>query len=317
MKNPTCSWRDMEAVRQLLAATEKGDGAIYKMRKCLHRQTLHNQRLAVDVMQVLEERRSRYRDAEHFQPSHAAEIARAARRREKDPAKWTEAVKDEIARWVNRCEDEKLTVRQLRQALLAERARPQNGEPGCTVDDLGRLAESGEVFGTVYADPPWRYGNQATRAATDNHYGTMTVDEIAALPVARLAGDRAHLHLWTTNAFLPHAFRVVEAWGFEYRSLFVWCKPEMGLGNYWRVSHELLLLGVRGDCPFYDQSLRSWKEMTRRGGHSQKPEQVRHMIEKASPGPYLELFGRQAVKGWKVWGDQVSRDLFTQQLEAV
>jgi N6-adenosine-specific RNA methylase IME4 len=142
----------------------------------------------------------------------------------------------------------------------------------------------------------------------------MTVDEIAALPVAQLADDKAHLHLWTTNAFLPHAFRVVEAWGFEYRSLFVWCKPEMGLGNYWRVSHELLLLGVRGDCPFYDHSLRSWKEMTRRGKHSEKPEQVRHMIEKASPGPYLELFGRQAVKGWKVWGNQISRDLFTEVL---
>lgn len=102
-------------------------------------------------------------------------------------------------------------------------------------------------------------------------------------------------------------------WGFDYKGMFIWCKSEMGLGNYWRVSHELLLLGVRGNLEFNDKGLKSWKEISRSGKHSAKPEPVRHLVEKASPGPRLELFGRDAVSGWTVWGNQVSRDLFHQE----
>jgi N6-adenosine-specific RNA methylase IME4 len=182
-------------------------------------------------------------------------------------------------------------------------------QPGCAIADLQVAAASGRKFGTIYADPPWRYGNQGTRAATDNHYPTMAVAEIAALPVEALAADAAHLHLWTTNGFLREALDVIAAWGFTYKSLFVWCKPQMGIGNYWRVSHELLLLGVRGECPFKDKSLKSWGEFER-ARHSDKPDQVRRMIEKASPGPRLELFGRRVSDGWIVWGNQVERDLF-------
>ena len=182
-------------------------------------------------------------------------------------------------------------------------------EDTCTVADLTALAESGQRFGTIYADPPWKYGNQATRASTDNHYETMTVDEICALPVEALAADRAHLHLWTTNAFLFEAKRVIEACGFEYRSCFVWCKPQMGIGNYWRVSHEFLLLGIRGDAvTFADKTLMSWKVMDRTK-HSQKPGPVRTMIEDASLTPRIELFARKTSEGWAVWGDQVQIQL--------
>ncbi len=176
-------------------------------------------------------------------------------------------------------------------------------------DSLEHFVESGAKFGTVYADPAWKYGNQATRASTDNHYTTMTVDEICELPVSQIVADDAHLHLWTTNAFLFDAKRVIEAWGFEYKSCFVWVKPQMGIGNYWRVSHEFLLFGVRGDtskgAKFRSRSLMSWGEFSR-ARHSAKPEQVRHMIEDASPGPYIELFSRQAVHGWSAWGNQIA-----------
>jgi N6-adenosine-specific RNA methylase IME4 len=175
---------------------------------------------------------------------------------------------------------------------------------GTTVTDLADLVAVGAKFGCIYADPPWLYGNQATRGATDNHYPTMTLDAIAAEPVAELAAEDCHLHLWTTNGFLPDAFRVIEAWGFAHKSCLVWVKPQMGLGNYWRVSHEFLLLGVRGKCPFLDRALRSWIE-ARRTQHSEKPDVVRAMIEKASPGPYLELYGRKAVDGWTVYGNEV------------
>lgn len=95
----------------------------------------------------------------------------------------------------------------------------------CAVSDLQNLIEHNKKFSTIYADPPWKYDNQATRSATDNHYDTMAVEDIALLPVSELTTDNAHLHLWTTNAFLFEAKEIVEMWGFEYKSCFVWVKP--------------------------------------------------------------------------------------------
>lgn len=182
------------------------------------------------------------------------------------------------------------------------------GGDTCTVDDLWQLVDQGRRFGTVYADPPWLYDNQGTRAATGNHYAGMTVEELAELPLGELAADDAHLHLWVTNAFLPASFDLFDAWGFEFRSSFVWVKPQIGLGNYWRNAHEFLLTAVRGNAKsFADKTLKSWLEADR-GRHSAKPEQVRGFIERASPGPWLELFGRGGAEGWTVWGNQVSRD---------
>lgn len=187
------------------------------------------------------------------------------------------------------------------------------------VENLQSLIDAGEKFGTIYADPPWEYSNQATRSAAFKTYrvdevtkkSTLTVDEIAWLPVKELSAARAHLHLWTTNAFLFEAKKIIDAWGFEYKSCFVWVKPQMGIGNYWRVSHEFLLLGVKGSLPFADKSLTSWLEHDR-GEHSSKPERIRLMIEKASPGPYLELFGRHVEKDWTICGNELDLDLFYQ-----
>ena len=179
-----------------------------------------------------------------------------------------------------------------------------------TVDDLSTLVDSGAKFGTIYADPPWLYTNQRTRAATRNHYSGMTVDELCALPVRALAASDAHLHLWTTNAFLFDAPRIFDAWGFEFRSSFVWLKPQIGIGNYWRNSHEILLTAIRGKAKrFNDKSLQSWI-ICRRGKHSGKPEQVRSFIERASDGPRLEMFGRQPADGWTVWGNAIEGSLF-------
>ncbi len=195
-----------------------------------------------------------------------------------------------------------------------KKAKQKKSQSSCTIEsdcvlaDASTLLASGQKFPCIYADPPWKYGNQGTRASTDNHYQTLSVDELCdpeKWPVAQLVADNAHLHLWTTNAFFPDSFRLMEAWGFEYKSIFVWVKPTIGMGNYWRVSHELLLLGVRGSLDFQDRSLRSWLE-AKRGKHSAKPEAVRALVEKASPGPRLEIFGREQVTGWTVLGNQVS-----------
>ncbi len=195
-----------------------------------------------------------------------------------------------------------------KQAKPKDRAET-DGKLCCEVSDLFRLAEGPTKFGTIYADPAWQYGNQATRGATGDHYLGMSVDEICAMPISKLVADDAHLHLWTTNAFLFDCKRVIEAWGFEYKSAYVWVKPQIGMGNYWRVSHEYLLLGVRGSATFTDKSQKSWGEFPRRG-HSQKPEEIRQLVEKVSPGPRLELFARRRTPGWHVWGNEIERAVF-------
>jgi len=107
---------------------------------------------------------------------------------------------------------------------------------------------------------------------------------------------------------LPVAFDVIEAWGFEYRSCFVWVKPQMGDGTFWRVSHEFLLFGVRGSCPFENTSVKSWLELPGTE-HSSKPNEVRQLIELVSPGPYLELYAQQRPTKpcWTAYGNDVSR----------
>lgn len=210
---------------------------------------------------------------------------------------------------VNRIRDDALRA----TGLLSSDA-PDPSDATCTTLDLGALVGRGLRFGAIYADPPWLYGNQGTRGATSNHYGGMSVEEIAAMPVRDLAADNAHLHLWTTNAFLFDCKAIMEAWGFEYKSCFVWVKPQIGMGNYWRLAHEFLLLGVRGSCPFKDRSQISWLQEPRTK-HSAKPESVRKLIELVSPGPFLELFGRRVAPGWTVWGNQIERTMFEASVE--
>ena len=184
-------------------------------------------------------------------------------------------------------------------------------EDACTTEDLLRLVADGRRYGCIYADPPWQYGNQGTRAATGNHYNGMSIEELMAMPIQDLAADNAHLHLWTTNAFLFESLKIMEAWGFEYKSCYIWVKPQMGLGNYWRVSHEFMLFGLRGKKPFGSRSEMSWGQYPR-SIHSRKPEEIRQKIQTVSTGPYLELFGRMPVRGWTVYGNQIARDMLTE-----
>ena len=187
---------------------------------------------------------------------------------------------------------------------------------GHTVADLGILVRRGVRFSTIYADPPWRYDNVAARGAAERHYPTMALVEIAALPVPALAADACHLHLWTTAAFLFDARAVLDAWGFAYKGVFAWAKPQIGCGNYWRNGLEFLLLGVEGNLPFHDNAVPNWL-VADRTAHSAKPEEVRRLVERVSPPPYLELFGRKAVHGWAVFGNDVSRGLFDDDILAL
>ncbi|MEN6406999.1 MAG: MT-A70 family methyltransferase [Thermoguttaceae bacterium] len=176
------------------------------------------------------------------------------------------------------------------------------------VTSLQTLIDAGCRFRTIVADPPWSFDDKATRAAAWNHYTCMSIEQIAAEPVAQVAADSCFLLLWCTSAFLKAAFEVMQAWGFEYTSSsFVWVKPQMGLGNYFRMAHEYCLLGRKGNPAFLDHSQRSWLEADRTS-HSTKPEQFRSIVEKVSPGPYLEMYGRVLPKNsaWIVFGNQLN-----------
>lgn len=172
-------------------------------------------------------------------------------------------------------------------------------------------------FGTVLADPPWRFVNRTGKMAPEhkrlNRYGTMTVDEICALPVASTLADTAHLYMWVPNALLPDGLRVLSAWGFSYKSNLIWHKirkdggPDgRGVGFYFRNVTEILLFGVRGKNARTKAAGRRQVNFmaTRKREHSRKPDEQYDIIEACSNGPYLEMFGRGPRAGWTVWGNQ-------------
>ena len=182
------------------------------------------------------------------------------------------------------------------------------------------------MYRTIVADPPWAYSTWATgrlpqgaqhdgRARPTLAYNSMTVDEIAALPVADMAADTAHLYLWTTNRYLWDARRVAEAWGFTYSQLLVWAKTPMGKGpgGAFAQNAEYILFCWRGRLEYRQRLERVWFNWKRTGHHSVKPDAMLDMVELVSPGPYVELFARRARFGWDYWGDQ---SLGTAEVEA-
>ncbi|WP_083867982.1 MT-A70 family methyltransferase [Microbacterium sp. B24] len=162
-------------------------------------------------------------------------------------------------------------------------------------------------YQTILADPPWKAGQEGKLGA-GTKYPLMSLEAIRAMPVADLAEDNAHLYLWCYPATRYVAEDVMRAWGFEFKDEFVWGKDQMGLGQYFRHAHETLLLGVRGKLPVKFRGQRSFTMLPRQD-HSHKPEEVHVMIERLSPGPYLELFARRPTYGWDIWGNEVESDV--------
>ena len=162
-------------------------------------------------------------------------------------------------------------------------------------------------FATILVDPPWPL------QGGEKHYRTMSLARIKALPVGQLAARDAHVWLWTTNALLPTAYEVAEAWGFTVRSPLTWVKFRLGLGGRYQLRNatEQLLFCTRGKAPLGSRSQPTWfnAPVTE---HSRKPAEQFAIIERVSPGPYLELFARRRPESnqpWAVWGDQVDSDI--------
>ncbi len=156
---------------------------------------------------------------------------------------------------------------------------------------------------TIVADPPWRFTNSEMPCSAENHYATMSVEALGAL--AMPAPANAHLYLWATNSTLQSAFELVADWGYEYKTLLTWSKPQMGLGTWFRNTTEHVLFAVRGTLPLRRNDLRTWFEAPRTK-HSVKPELFYELVAQASPGPYLDLFARRSRPGWDAWGNEVA-----------
>jgi hypothetical protein len=198
------------------------------------------------------------------------------------------------------------------------------------------------MFVSVIADPPWQYrdlvhaarvnGVKATdygfgadkirgRRGAEGYYPTMTVGEICDLYVpsllngsgrrrqGTLAGyeiaEHAHLYLWTTNAFIEQAHQVCRAWGFQPRTILTWVKTQIGMGHYFRNNTEHVVFGVRGKLALKVKDQPTAFTAPRSKKHSEKPEAFYQIVERCSPGPYLELFARAERPNWTAWGFDV------------
>jgi N6-adenosine-specific RNA methylase IME4 len=175
-------------------------------------------------------------------------------------------------------------------------------------------------YRTIVADPPWDYGSTFTKKLPhERHqkgaecpYDCMSTEQIAHLPVPDLAEDDAHLYLWTTIKFVEDAYGVCRAWGFRPATFLTWTKTHqadptrvsMKVGHYFRGATEHLVFGVRGSLDLHTKVGLPTGYLWPRLPHSVKPDAFYDLVEKASPGPYVELFARRARFGWDYWGDQ-------------
>jgi len=174
----------------------------------------------------------------------------------------------------------------------------------------------GQPYTTILADPPWQFQNRTGKMAPEHRrllrYPTMELEEICELPIRDLAASTAHLYLWVPNALLAEGLEVMRRWGFTYKSNLVWFKvrgdggPDgRGVGFYFRNVTELVLFGVRGSMRTLQPGRTQVNLIaTRKREHSRKPDEIYDLIERCSPGPYLELFARFSRPGWAQWGNE-------------
>lgn len=187
-------------------------------------------------------------------------------------------------------------------------------------EDMLTFHRSEGKFTTLLADPPWQFMNSTGKMAPEHkrlhRYPTLTQQDILELPVAQLAADKSHLYLWCPNAMIAEGLEVMKRWGFEYKTNLIWYKTRKdggpdgrGVGFYFRNVTEMILFGVRGKN---NRTLKPGRTQTniivkQRREHSRKPDEQYALIESCSPGPYLELFARNAQAGWKAWGNQIDQ----------
>ena len=165
----------------------------------------------------------------------------------------------------------------------------------------------------IYADPPWSYNdkqNTKMLGGAIKHYQTMSIKQLCNLPIKELTEKDAVLFIWVTSPLLEAVFEIIKAWGFKYKSSFVWDKISHNMGHYNSVRHELLLIATKGKCTPQVRKLFDSVVSEARTEHSKKPQVFRDIINTIYPnGKRIELFARQKTEGWDVWGNEVESDI--------
>jgi len=164
-------------------------------------------------------------------------------------------------------------------------------------------------YQVIYADPPWKYEYTVSNSRRiENQYPTMELEDIKKLQIP--SDENAVLFLWTTAPKLEESIEVLKAWGFNYRTCLVWDKEVIGMGYWFRNQHEILLVGTKGKISPPKPEMRiSSVFRQKRGEHSDKPDWIRTLIMKWYPSlNKIELFSRDRIKGWDVWGNEVPKE---------
>lgn len=183
---------------------------------------------------------------------------------------------------------------------------PKEMKNSLSQQKIGNLDSLG-TFDIIYADPPWRYEHSISNSRSiENHYPTMSLEEICSLSIP--SSENAVLFLWVTMPKLVEGLKVIEAWGFQYRTGMVWIKDKIGMGYFMRGKHELLLISRKGDIEVPEPENRPdsviFIEFPREE-HSKKPDIFYEIIEKMYPRKrYIELFARRRRGGWISWGNE-------------
>ena len=162
-------------------------------------------------------------------------------------------------------------------------------------------------YDIIYADPPWQLRIDKKGGLRKLHYPRMTLKEICDLDIGSICNSNVRLYLWTTAPQLYDSMKVIDAWGFTYKSNMVWDEELIGLGYWFRNQHEQLLVATKGKARPPHNSIRfSSVFKCKRGRHSKKPDEIRDRISRMFPDESkIELFARERFEGWDAWGNEV------------
>lgn len=246
--------------------------------------------------------------------NHHKEVASLKKTYRPETGKWKvsdEPDTDKIQEFLKRAEEEKLSVRELRDIVSQFKANQQREI---------ELANEPEKYRIVLADPPWSYSNTMPEYFIEqgDHYSLMTIDEICAFPIKKITTENSVLFLWVTSPILEESFQVVKSWGFEYKSSFVWDKIKHNIGHYNSLRHELLLVCTKGSCRPDTNKLYDSVVSIERTEHSEKPKYFRELIDALYPtGRRIEIFARKKADNeearehfklknikWEFYGDE-------------
>ena len=214
----------------------------------------------------------------------------------------------EIEAEKNRAKEEKARKQEMKKLEYLKRVEEKKEQPENRKVDI--LATD-KKFRVIYADPCWSYNDKQETpmlGGASKHYETMTINQLAELPVNTITEKDAVLFLWVTSPLLEECFEVIKAWGFKYKTSFVWDKVKHNMGHYNSVRHELLLVATKGSCtPDKKKLYDSVQSIERNDRHSEKPKEFMDIIDDIYEyGDRLEMFARDAKKeNWYVWGDEV------------